>query len=588
MSGRGRLYRSGQPRLAGPARTVRSVLCVGMGLAAAAAAAQVPPSQVTPPSLRPSAEQRPGVPLTLPATVPALAPPGAQDLSLAPGPLQVEGEFPALKAEREALAARWLAPARIRVSDLFELAADLEAAYSRAGHVLARVSVPAQALTDGSLIRLVVTDGRIEALDLQAVPAPARRAVQAVLAPLVGQPRLTLSQMEQALWMAGDLPGLRLRSALAPGQGTGGVRLLLSGDFTALEAEASVDNRLSEALGRWQLGGRLSLNSPLGLGEQLWVAARTSRTPAGSEHPALRLWSLGLAGPPDANGVAWSAEWTDSRTQAQPAPGALETVGQLSRWQLRAQWPVWRTSAGQAGLAVQLESVDQRSTARLFGIDLNHDDYRVVRIEADLQRQGADGVALQGRLQASAGVGGRQPREALASGVPLSRQGAQPDFAKLQGNLTLGWPMGASGWLARLNGSLQTSFNRPMLQPEQLSLDGEQAVAGLPPSAMVVDEGAVLRAELRTMTWLPAGLAGFALTPYGHVALAEGRIAQPTALETPRIRGRSVGLGLRADWPGPLGSTPMTLNLEWTPKAAGTDVQPDQRQRWTLRWQGRF
>lgn len=565
------------------ARPTRSAATALLACLPALTLAQSLPSQLPPVAPRQGPEP-PSGPLQLPAPVPQALPAQADQLSFRPGPLRVEGELAQLVPEREALAARWLTPVT-RVSALFALAQSLEEAYSRAGYVLARVSVPAQSLRDGEPVRLVVTDGRIEAVDVDEVPQGQRQPVQALLQPLVNQPWLTLSRIEQALALADELPGLRLRSALAAGSAPGTTRLLLSGVHARTELLTSVDNRLSESLGRWQWSARLGLNSWAGLGEQAWAALRLGRTRAGQSHPDLQAASLGLNGPPTADGQRWRLEWTDSRLQGQVSPGALESVGRMRRWSLGGD--VARSAPGDSPwrLGLSLDSVTQRSTARLFGVDLSLDEYTAARWDLDAWGALPFGARWQVHGQPSLGLGGRDRGDARRSGVPLSRQGAGPDFIKLQAQVDLGGPLGSERWRWRLMGAAQSSLGQPLLQPEQLSLDGEQGVAGLPPGSLAVDQGGVLRAELGWQGGVSWADLAWRLQPYLHAARGRGRYMQPTALEAARRHGSSAGLGVQLDG---LGGAPLALQAEWTPWARATAVTDDQRQRWSVRLSGRF
>ncbi|MFM9776275.1 hypothetical protein ACKI1Z_41745, partial [Streptomyces galilaeus] len=88
---------------------------------------------------------------------------------------------------------------------------------------------PPQDIAPGGTVRLSVTDGFVEEIDLSGVPAPVRGTVAAVLAPLRGKRQVRLGRIERALLLAGDAPGLALRSTLATGSQPGGTRLIVEG-----------------------------------------------------------------------------------------------------------------------------------------------------------------------------------------------------------------------------------------------------------------------------------------------------------------------------------------------------------------------
>ena len=142
--------RRGRPGGGGPSiclrRVVRGIAAASLILLAHDALAQevsqfnLPPaaSQITPPTFRPPLETAPTAPPVLPG-VTIEAPPGAEKLFVRLSGVRVEGSFPELAAETRALEARLASGQQVSGAELFAAAAELEAAYARAGFVLARV-----------------------------------------------------------------------------------------------------------------------------------------------------------------------------------------------------------------------------------------------------------------------------------------------------------------------------------------------------------------------------------------------------------------------------------------------------------------
>ena len=141
--------------------------------------------------------------------------------------------------------------------------------------------------------------------------------------------RLTLAEIERRLLIAGDAPGLRLKSTLMRGQTDGGTRLVLEGTHRLLSGSIGVDNRLDKTLGRWQLNGNLALNSPFGFGEQFYGAfgSGTDFGPAFGTDARLRLFGGGAVIPLGSDGWTINPEYTQSQTQPTPLPGAPATRG---------------------------------------------------------------------------------------------------------------------------------------------------------------------------------------------------------------------------------------------------------------------
>ncbi|WP_319802548.1 POTRA domain-containing protein, partial [Candidatus Symbiopectobacterium sp. NZEC135] len=171
-------------------------------------------------------QQRDSGRITLPATTGLHAPQGSEQLYVVPSGIIVEGGYPEL-AQETARIESTLKGKRVSAALLFAAARELEAAYANAGYLLTRVTLPPQQINDGAPLRVIITDGFIEKIDASAFPITARRRMESVLAPLVGEKRLTRSLLERRLLLAGDTPGVMLKSTLQPGSKPGSTVLIV-------------------------------------------------------------------------------------------------------------------------------------------------------------------------------------------------------------------------------------------------------------------------------------------------------------------------------------------------------------------------
>jgi hemolysin activation/secretion protein len=506
------------------------------------------PSQVTPPTLRPPAEPAASEGVVLPESTPTAAPAGAESLFVTPAAFIVGGEFPELEAARRELFDP-VVGTRIPASRVFELAGQLEQAYARAGYVLVRIVVPPQTVEDGGAVKLTVVDGFVESVDVSAVPAAVRERVRAVTDTLVGRRRITLADIERKLLIAGDTPGTQLRSTLAAGRQDGGTVLVLDGGFRPVTGAAVLDNRLSDALGRWQYGGTLALNSPSGQGDQLYVTVRTG-SPIGESFtslPRLRVAGVGLAVPVGTDGAAMTAEFTDAQTHGMPAPGAADLAGTLRRVALRGTYPLVRTQTETLQVTGLVEHLQQANRSVLLDADISRDRYTAVRVRLDWSGLTPWGAPLSMGVQLSGGVAGLDEGEAEASGVPLSRQGAAPNFRRADASVLLSQPLAVEGVRLNLAATAQTTFRHPVFVSEQYLLDGYGIVTGVPSGALSADRGIAGRAELLRSFRLAGVTRTPLLSPYAFFAYGTGYLEQPTAAEQRRINGRSGGIGARME-----------------------------------------
>ncbi len=332
------------------------------------------------------------------------------------------------------------------------------------------MTVPPQKVEDGGTLRLQVVDGHIEAIDVSALPESLRSLVEGRVKGLVGRKRLTLEEIERSILLAGDIPGVKLKSALARGETDGGTRLILDGEQAPFSTTLGTDNKLPESVGRYQANATFAWNNPLGLGEQIYVSSGLGL----SRTLPLRMAGAGIVMPVGVSGWTISLEYTASRTWPSPTPGAPTTAGNFNRVTLRTSFPLFRTRAETLMVTGTLEAIQQSLFARAFDTDLSRDSYVVGRVGLNWQRISPWGAPLQLGAQFSQGLGGRQAADVVATGIPLSRQGASPRFTKLSSDLRLNQPLALDVRLD-LFGRLQTSFGRPLRCRNNLRSTGRKA-----------------------------------------------------------------------------------------------------------------
>lgn len=511
----------------------------------------ISPSQVTPPSLRPDDSVDASV--SLPESQSLDAPAGAETIQATISSVAIAGGFREM-ASAEARVAAALIGRDVTVADIYRVANELEQSYAAAGYVLARVVVAPQQLAKGGVLKLVVVDGYIEAIDTEALPKQARKVVAARLAGLIGQRQLRLAEIERRLLIAATVPGLRLRSTLVRGADQGGTKLVIDGSHQPVSGSFGTDNRLPDALGGWQFNAAVSLNSPFGFGEQIYGLAATGYDlgHAFDGRSPIEIFGGGVVLPLGTDGFTLNPEYTHSRTRPKPAAGAPQSEGAFVRFALRARYPLILNRLQSLMLQASIEHVIEHLTATGFDTDLSRDRYGAARFEGNWSARLPRGQMLEMNAAYSHGLGGRSEADAALSGIPLSRQFATPKFDKLNLSLRLLQPLPRAFDLT-LIARAQTSFHKALLRSEQFSLDGLDAVSSTSAGSFSTDEGVTLRSELSRRIELAAGQNNLALTPYIFAAAGRGYVRKPTAVEARSIDAASLGLGLRggSDRTGP-------------------------------------
>ena len=518
-------------------------------------------SQLTPQTLRPLPAPAIGG-IAVPEAAPQDVPAGAAALHVLIRDIALDGGFPELADEVHQLSAP-MRGQRVTVAELFAFAAAVEQAYARAGYVLVRVVVPAQKLVDGGVFRLTVIDGYIEAVDGSRLPERVRSVVEARAARLVGQRRVTLAMIERQVLLAGDVPGLSLRSSLVRGDDPGGTRLVLEGTHRWVQGSVGVDNRLSEENGRWLFTASAALNSVLGQGEQVYgtVAGSDDLKQVLEGRSPLRFWGVGAVIPVGTDGFTLNPEYTVSRSRPRVDPVFLQSEDHFERFAVRASYPLILTRSRTLRATAAYEYIEQTSTAVDFAVDLSRDRYSVLRGGLEGATLTPWGASVMASVTVSRGLGGRSAADAAASDVPLSRQGAGPVFTKLVAEARYGQPL-AEGLQLSLLGRAQTPFGDPLLKPEQLSLDSADILSGFASGTFSVDSGVVGRIELSRPVDVRLDHVSSVVTPYLFAAAGRGWLEEPTAVERRSTTAHSFGGGVRGLIAGPDGWPGASLQLE--------------------------
>lgn len=475
---------------------------------------------------------------------------GAERLKVRVGKVVVEGGLPVMGEETVALV-RPLEGRTVTAADLFKTAQALEAIYAAKGYVLVRVVLPAQDIAEGGDLKLVVIDGFIEAVDTSALPPKVRSRIETLLAPLVGVKGLRLPQLERRILLASDTPGTALRSVLKRGSKPGGTVLAVEAQHDEVAVVTALDNSLGRSLGRYSTTLGLDLNSPLGLGEQVYVRLigdiLSGADGISGPLPRNQTIAVGVVVPLGVEGAALGVDGVSVRTSPDHPGSMLGFTSRFQRASMRLRYPAVRSRAFnlnvEGGLDLQDELLRLSSPAPL---KVSYDRLTVVRLGADVSWRTPVNGLMVGRAVAGFGLdglGARMAKDATAR-LPLSRQGADGQFAKLEVQLGYNQPFARRLALdARFRG--QTSFGEPLVRSEQMGLAGPTALSAFDSGLLQGDSAYVLRTELQASYLASLGRATAGVTPYLFGAFGEAWLARPTALEQRVTHAGAYGVGVR-------------------------------------------
>lgn len=505
-----------------------------------------PPSRVTPETGVPNQFQN-NEAILLPETQSTHAPAVSENLTIVVGDISVDGAEPRfaqlIEERRSALKGR-----TVTIAELYQTAAVIEAAYAKAGYILTRATVPPQTVSNGSVFRIVIVEGFIESVDVDGVPQRVRSAVRSRIASLVGTKGLRLVEIERRLVIANDIPGISLASTLVPGLSVGATKLVIEGDWQPITMTLTADNRPSRDYDGASYSVQVSLNATLGLGELIYAQATTAPDIAlSATSPLRRIFALGAIFPLGSSGLTFNPEYIRSDTNPISGEGVLRVQGAFEKISLRAAYPILRTRRQSLTINAAFELVSERQTARDFDIDLSEDHLRYLSAGLVWARSLGTNTnfTLDGMLtQGLSGLGTRTLDDAISSGVPLSRQGSQPDFTKANLRMRVDQRLTRVLALATIMRG-QTSFSGALPSSAQFSLDGEEAISGFDLGALNVDSGITARSEISASLPYPKEKVLGHITPYVFAALGYGQLKEPTFFELSEIKSSSIGGGVR-------------------------------------------
>ena len=160
---------------------------------------------------------------------------------------------------------------------LNDAATKIRAFHRERGYFLAQAYLPQQAIRDGA-VEIAVIEGRIGTIEIQR--RPATRLAEWLLAGIIDAHLksgdiITETGLEKPLLLINDLPTAAVTSEIRPSQTVGAADLRINVDqgVGLLNGYIEVDNHGSRFTGAERLGGSLSVNNPLTIGDQLQMRA---------------------------------------------------------------------------------------------------------------------------------------------------------------------------------------------------------------------------------------------------------------------------------------------------------------------------
>lgn len=156
---------------------------------------------------------------------------------------------------------------KLTLAQLVQVAGRITGHYRSRGHPLSRAIIPAQAVRDG-VVKIEVIEARYGSVRLDNRSRTSGALLQQTLQPLRSGEPVSQAELDRALLLLADIPGVVVGATLKPGDAVGTSHLDVEANGTARVAgHATLDNYGNAYTGRARASGSVNAFNPLGGGD---------------------------------------------------------------------------------------------------------------------------------------------------------------------------------------------------------------------------------------------------------------------------------------------------------------------------------
>ena len=430
--------------------------------------------------------------------------------------------------------------ANLTLSQLRDAAARIAAFYNARGYFIAQAYVPAQDIAGGN-VTIAVVEGRLGKTEIRNRTNLSNGVPRTILGGLHSGDPVTVEPLERRLLLLSDIPGVRVKSTLAPGTEVGTSDLIV--DIAAaprVSGSIEADNAGNRLTGTYRLGGTIYVNDPAGIGDQasLRVLASTGGLAYGRASYQAPVGSLTVG-----------AAYTHLRYALGQEFSVLDADGTADILSAYGSYPLVRSRSANLNALVDLDARHLKDRIGAVGGDSDKNIRAVI-----LGFSGDTSDRLWGggwnAFSVSWTIGRLNIESPTDRATDAGTARSQGHYGKLQFSLarlqTLDGPLSL---YASVRG--QMAFDN-LDSSEKMELGGAYGVRAYPEGEAYGDQGyvATLEARLTLNQWTGA-LPG-RLQLIGFTDLGEVRYAHEPWFAGPNHAARS-GIGAGLTWAGPEG-----------------------------------
>jgi hemolysin activation/secretion protein len=451
---------------------------------------------------------------------------------------------------------------RINHAQMQALAARVTARLQAKGYLLARAYLPRQDLSSGEL-QIAVLAGRLQdgpgRLALDGGDAQLQARLRAIADANLPEGPARTENLERALLLMRDVPGITVRSALEKGDQPGTTRIQARvEEQPGWGASASLDNFANRYTGDVRATVRGVLNRPLEREDQAFISL--SKTEDTSQAALSYAWAL------NPQGLRANVNGSYMRYKVGQELAPLELRGTARSVGAGLSFPLQRSR--ERNVWVSLDGEDRRLDDDALGVALHR--RRVDRLSFGITANAYDEWAGGGQtdLGVNATAGNvsldRNPADAASDAVSARTQGG---FTKLSAHFARNQSLpGLSDWTLFAVASGQAA-SKNLDSSEKFMLGGPSGVRAYAVGEASGDSGWLASVELRRdfrLFGLRAQGLGFIDAGWiaQHQTLWNGALADPSTNHY-HLAGAGLGLNLsgerwslRSAWAHAIGSNP--------------------------------
>jgi hemolysin activation/secretion protein len=419
------------------------------------------------------------------------APKGADKIKLTLNAINFEGVTAYAPAELQSLYADKIGQ-KISLADVYGIANAATVKYRNDGYILTQVIVPPQTI-DGGKVKLQVVEGFINTISIDGVTKDSERNLISAYADRAkrSQP-LNVRDLEQALLMINDLPGVSARSILSPSPnkvGAADLKIIIERDM--FDSQVGVDNFGSRYLGRLEGSGAVAANSMLGMNER--ISAQAVYAPSSSLNKELLYGDLGYSQPVGTLGTKLDLLGSITSTVPGYTLREFDVRGRSVFWSAKLSQPIIRT---------------RNLNWSVYGLF----DWRNVQTDTNIETTRVDHIRMLragtsfDALDSFLGAGYNSLNIEIAHGLDvlnssdkgdanMSRAFGDPDATKMEAEYQRLQRLSSKTNL--LFGVKGQSASDAMLSSEEFGVGGASYGRGYDPSEIVGDNGLAGKLELQ-------------------------------------------------------------------------------------------